>query len=187
MAVGSGAHSFRFILRFESLYTSGEHGCLCSRLLSDDWREGWRSWLHPDSYAHPNSPAGGPGTGFSRTPGFTRYSWSPLPDPNSPAGRFIHLQTEIWALEQQEWNEIARHVEELETSLATQSDKLRESIPDAYLRTLYDRQVGRTKGKYGFAKSLIGTGVDAALLLQKLTSPVGCFDPDRKSTRLNSS
>lgn len=146
--------------------------------MPDDWRERYRSWLHPDSYAHPNSPAGGSGTGFSRTPGFTGYSWSPLPDPNSPAGRLIHLQTEIWALEQQERDEIARHVEELETSLANQSDKLRESIPDAYLRTLYDRQVGRTKGTYGFAKSLIGTGVDAALLLQKLTSPVGCFDPD---------
>jgi hypothetical protein len=146
--------------------------------MPDDWRERYRSWLHPDSYAHPNSPAGGSGTGFSRTPGSTGYSWSPLPDPNSPAGRFIHLQTEIWALEQRERDEIARHVEELETSLAKHSDNLRQSIPDGYLRTLYDRQVGRTKGTYDFAKSLISTGVDATLLLQKLTSPVGWLDPD---------
>jgi hypothetical protein len=62
--------------------------------------------------------------------------------------------------------------------LADRSDRFRESIPDGYLRTLYDRQVGRTKGTYGFAKSLLGTGVDAALLLQKLTSPVGWLDPD---------
>jgi len=62
--------------------------------------------------------------------------------------------------------------------LAKQSDKLRESIPDGYLRTLYDLQVGGTKGTYGSAKSLIGTGVDAAFLLQKLTSPVGWLDPD---------
>jgi hypothetical protein len=88
------------------------------------------------------------------------------------------LQTEIWALEQRERDEIARHVDELETSLAKQSDKLRESIPDGYIRTLYDRQVGRTKGTYDFAKSLISTGVDATLLLQKLTSPVGWLDPD---------
>jgi hypothetical protein len=146
--------------------------------MPDDWRDRWRSWLHPDSYAHPNSPAGGSGTGFSRTPGSTGYSWSPLPDPNSPAGRFIHLQTEIWALEQRERDEIARHVEKLETSLAKQSDRFRESIPDGYLRTLYDRQVGRTKGTYDFAKSLISTGVDATLLLQRLTSPVGWLDPD---------
>ena len=70
------------------------------------------------------------------------------------------------------------HVEQLETSLAGRSDKFRESIPDSYLRTLYDRQVGRTKGTNAFAKSLIGTGLDAALLLQKLTSPVGWLDPD---------
>lgn len=146
--------------------------------MRDDWRERWRGWLDRDSFAHPNSPAGGSGTGFSRPPGSIGYSWSPLPDPNSPAGRLIHWQTEIWELERRERDEIARHVEELESSLAKESDKLRESIPNDYLRTLYDRQVGRTKGTYGFAKSLIGTGVDAALLLQKLTSPVGWLDLD---------
>ncbi|MGC2660045.1 MAG: hypothetical protein WA324_18965, partial [Bryobacteraceae bacterium] len=107
-----------------------------------DWRERWRSWLHPDSYAHPNSPAGGSGNGYSRIPSSTGNSWSPLADANSPVGRFIHLQTEMWAFEQRERDEIARHVDELETSLAECSDKFRESIPDGYLRTLYDRQVG---------------------------------------------
>jgi hypothetical protein len=90
----------------------------------------------------------------------------------------IHWQTEIWELEQRERDEITHHVEKLESSLAKHSDELRESIPNDYLRTLYDRQVGRTKGTYGFARSLIGTGVDAALLLQKLATPVGWFDPD---------
>jgi hypothetical protein len=146
--------------------------------MPDDWRKHWRGWSDPHTYAHPDSPAGGSGTGFSRTPGHTGYSWSPLPDPNSPAGRFIHFETELWAVEQRERDEVARHVEQLETSVAERSDKLRANIPDGYLRTLYDRQVGRTKGAYDFAKSLIGTGVDAALLLQKLTSPVGWLDPD---------
>ncbi len=53
-----------------------------------------------------------------------------------------------------------------------------DQVPDSYLRSLYDRQVGRTKGTYDFAKSLTGTGVNATLLLQKLTSPVGWLDPD---------
>jgi hypothetical protein len=90
----------------------------------------------------------------------------------------IHWQTKISGLEQRGRDEIARHVEELESSLARQSDKLRESIPNDYLRTLYDRQVGGTKGTYGFAKSLIGTGVDAVPPLEKLASPVGWFDPE---------
>jgi len=84
----------------------------------------------------------------------------------------------MWAFERRELDELARHIEELETSLAEHSDRFRESIPDGYVRTLYDRQVGRTKGAYDFAKSLTGAGVDAVLLLQKLTSPAGPFDPD---------
>jgi hypothetical protein len=146
--------------------------------MPDDWRKRWRSWSHPHTYAHPDSPAGGSGPGFSRSPGSAEHSWFPLPHPDSPAGRYIHWQTEFWALEQRERDEIARHAEELETSLARHSDKLRESIPDGHLRTLYDRQVGRTKGTCDFAKSLISTGVDATLLLQKLTNPVGWLDQD---------
>lgn len=145
--------------------------------MPDDWRERWRSWLHPDSLAHPNSPAGGSGTGSSRLPGSTGYSWSPLPDPASPAGRLIHWQTELWELEQRERDEIARHVEEVERSLAKQSDKLRECIPNDFIRTVYERQVGRSRGSYLFVKSLVGTGDDATLLLQKLAGPVGWFDP----------
>ena len=141
--------------------------------MPDDWRERWRSWLNPDSFAHPNSPSGGSGTGFSRPPGSIGYSRSPIPDPASPAGRFIHWQTELWEVEQRERGEIACHVEELERSLAKQLDKLRDSIPNDSTRAAYDHQVGRS-----LVKSLVGTSFDAALLLQNLTSPIGWFDPE---------
>src|SRR2546425_11317069 len=98
-----------------------------------DWRDRWRSWLHGDNLAHPNSPAGGAGTGGARPPGSTGdHPWSPLPDPASPAGRFIHWQMELWKAEASERDQIAQHVEELEGALAKQSDELRASIPDGY-------------------------------------------------------
>jgi len=63
--------------------------------MRDDWREQFRSWLHSDSFAHPNSRAGGSGTGFSRRPGFSSYSWSRLPHPDSPAGRYVDWEREL--------------------------------------------------------------------------------------------
>jgi hypothetical protein len=54
----------------------------------------------------------------------------------------------------------------------------RALIPDGFTRTLYDVHVGGIKGTYGFAKSLLGTVVDGAMLLQKLSSPFGWCDPD---------
>src|SRR4051812_40827345 len=63
--------------------------------MSDDWRDRFRSWAHHDRFAHLNSPAGGSGSGFSRVPGYTGYSWSRLPHPDSPAGRHLHWELEL--------------------------------------------------------------------------------------------
>jgi hypothetical protein len=101
-----------------------------------------------------------------------------VPHPDSPAGRFFNWQTESWRVEQWERDELARHIEEVENSLSEHSDQLREYLPNNYLRALYDRQVGRMKGTYGFTKSLVGTAIDAATLLQKVQSPIGWFDPE---------
>ncbi len=68
---------------------------LRQKQMRDDWRERFRSWLHSDTFAHPNSPAGGSGTGLSRPPGFTSYSWSRLPHPDSPAGRYLDWEWEL--------------------------------------------------------------------------------------------
>ncbi len=62
------------------------------------WEDRFRSWSHPDSFAHPDSPAGGSGTGFSRPAGPQRYSWpssTHVPHPDSPAGRHFSWQTEL--------------------------------------------------------------------------------------------
>jgi len=48
-----------------------------------------------DTLAHPDSPAGGSGPGFSRPPGPTGYVSSHFPDPYSPAGRLIHWDSEL--------------------------------------------------------------------------------------------
>ena len=54
------------------------------------WRDSFRSWSNPEAYAHPDSPAGGTGTGFSRRPG-GGYGWaywpSQVPYQDSPAGK----------------------------------------------------------------------------------------------------
>ena len=36
--------------------------------MPDDWREQYRSWLHRDSFAHPNTSAGGAPPGFRDLP-----------------------------------------------------------------------------------------------------------------------
>ena len=36
--------------------------------MPDDWREQYRSWLHRDSFAHPNTSAGKPSPGFRDLP-----------------------------------------------------------------------------------------------------------------------
>src|SRR5947209_20251563 len=63
--------------------------------MADDWRDRFRSWSHSGRLAHPNSPAGGSGSGFSRVPGYTGYSWSRLPHPDSPAGRHVDWDSEL--------------------------------------------------------------------------------------------
>ena len=50
---------------------------------------GWECWSRSGSLAHPDSPAGGSGPGFSRPPAPERYigSLSSVPHPDSPAAR----------------------------------------------------------------------------------------------------
>src|SRR6266480_1130086 len=62
--------------------------------MGDDWSDQWRSWQHPQTFAHPDSPAGGAGTGSSRPPGFSTDSPTSLriPHPDSPAGRHFDWQ-----------------------------------------------------------------------------------------------
>jgi hypothetical protein len=68
---------------------------LVKQTMPEDWRERFRSWLHPDTFAHPDSPSGGSGTGRSRPPGFTSYSWSGVPHPDSPAGRHFDWESAL--------------------------------------------------------------------------------------------
>ena len=54
----------------------------------------WSPWLskqNPGLFAHPSSPAGGTGYGFSRKPGVLTSGLRPrlAPDPHSPAGRAV--------------------------------------------------------------------------------------------------
>jgi hypothetical protein len=71
--------------------------------MGDDWRKPFHSWSRPGNVAHPDSPAGGTGPGFSRPPGSQdeRPWWSRLPGshPDSPLGRHVNWPYELKRLE----------------------------------------------------------------------------------------
>jgi hypothetical protein len=61
-----------------------------------DWKDRFGSWCAAE-FAHPDSPAGGAGTGFSRPPGSAQEPpFSPVPCVGSPAGRCFDWAGE-WA------------------------------------------------------------------------------------------
>src|SRR5438128_1754619 len=104
--------------------------------MGDDWQDWFRSRSTPETFADMNAPAGGAGSGYSRLQGDDRCSWSTswLPHPDSPAGRVLNWQMERWRIERQEREELASEIKNIETLLAERSDKLRESLPNNYLR-----------------------------------------------------
>ena len=66
----------------------------------DRWKDWFRSWSDPGRFAHPDSPAGGSGPGFSRPPGSLGLRdsgplLSSVPHPDSPAGRHFAWSTEL--------------------------------------------------------------------------------------------
>jgi hypothetical protein len=148
-------------------------------MANDDWRDRFRSRSGPGTFAHPDSPAGGAGTGSSRRPGPQGYCWpsARVPHPNSPAGRHFDWQLELSLTEHQERDDLARQIEDVEDCLAKQSDGLRDSLPDDSLRTIYERQVGEIKGRHTFDRPLGSTAPDLPTLLQKLQIALNWFDP----------
>jgi hypothetical protein len=67
--------------------------------MTASWRDGFRNWSDPSdprNLAHPGSPTGGAGPGFSKPPGPTqRPIPSPIPPPDSPAARHYPYQTAL--------------------------------------------------------------------------------------------
>lgn len=63
--------------------------------MAEDWRDSFQPWSRSAGLAHPDSPAGGSGNGFSRSVGYADYSWSKLPHPDSPAGRRANWESEL--------------------------------------------------------------------------------------------
>src|SRR5437879_6252319 len=65
--------------------------------MADDWQDSFRGWPLDSSFAHPDSPAGGAGTGASRSPGPRIDTWSPsgAPYTDSPAGRHYHWRADL--------------------------------------------------------------------------------------------
>jgi hypothetical protein len=65
--------------------------------MADEHWEDWFQSPQTGTLAHPDSPAGGSGTGAARPPIPLRYSWTDatLPHPDSPAARQITWQVEL--------------------------------------------------------------------------------------------
>jgi len=71
--------------------------------MNEDLQERLRSWLHRDAQAHPQSPGGGAGPGFSRTAGPINYPGtnSILPHTDSPVGRHFDWQAGVSRVERE--------------------------------------------------------------------------------------
>ena len=73
--------------------------------MGNDWRNRFRSWSRQGSIAHPDSPAGGTGPGFSRPPGYLgdspSWSRSPVPHPDSPEARHSSWSYELQRIERE--------------------------------------------------------------------------------------
>jgi len=63
--------------------------------MADSWEDWFRGWSSPDTFAHPDSPAGGLGPGYSRMPGPLGIMPSNVPHPGSPAGRHVSWSFEL--------------------------------------------------------------------------------------------
>jgi len=66
-----------------------------------DWKDLYRSRSDDDRFAHPDSPAGGTGTGFARPPAGAGKSLSLVPHPDSPSGT-RSVNTSKWTRQQLE-------------------------------------------------------------------------------------
>src|SRR5436190_6943016 len=66
-----------------------------------DWKDLYRSRSDDDKFAHPDSPAGGSGTGFARPPAGAGKSLTLVPHPDSPSGR-RSVNTSKWSRQQLE-------------------------------------------------------------------------------------
>lgn len=121
---------------------------------------------------HPHSPAG-------RT-----FDWSSLgvPHPHSPAGRFGDWGLALAHNANDEREDLARQIEELERFLAKQSTIFRENLPDPSLRDIYDRQTDHTKAS-GFARSIDHAPRSTQYLnslLQPLENDIQWFDANSR-------
>jgi len=143
-------------------------------MAGDDWREWFRNWSQSGAFAHPDSPAGGSGPGFSSLPGPLGYPPPPsgpvpIPYPNSPAGQHSDWQSAQFGAGRED---LARQIQEVNDLFRDLSDSFREALPDVSLRTLYDRLVDRKRRSYE-----PGNPLNAATLLQRLENHVDCFGP----------
>jgi len=148
--------------------------------MADDRPDLFRSWLDPTTLAHPDSPAGGQGTGF------TRASPSPLLS-NGHSGpvqvdapiRWIQGSVSAFYQSQEDLRKLfALDIQQFENRCAKASDELRNLLPEGPLRWYYDSQVGSFKGVHGFVEALLSGAVDVGTFFSKLMNPIFWFDPD---------
>lgn len=146
-------------------------------MAGDDWRGWLRDWSQSGAFAHPDSPAGGSGPGFSTLPGPLGYPPPPsgpvpIPYPNSPAGQYSDWQSRFSGSGRQD---LAPQIKVVDDLLRRLSDSFRDALPDASLRTLYDRLVDRKKIP----------SLDATILLRRLENHVDCFGPQFSGSSQN--
>lgn len=136
--------------------------------MADDWPDLWRSWQHPDAFAHPDSPSGGSGTGSSRPPGFRSHSttFSGIPHPDSPAGRGFDWQKDLPRI----------HIEESITSALREIDR---AVSLNGLNRAAQVLLGAKSFDLGVCYGLAEKGVDMAgalLSLAKTFVLAGLYD-----------
>ena len=145
-----------------------------------DWEHCFPGRSLHEAVAHPDSPAGGTGPGFSRPPGPQNGSGlsSRIPHLDSPAGRTFDWQSELFRAECQERNELARRIEEVEVYLATQSSLLKGTLPDNSLRSTYECHLSRIGGSHRSGRFRGDSVSYLVTLLEQLQSAVDCLNTE---------
>jgi hypothetical protein len=110
---------------------------------------------------HPDSPAAR----------YVEWSAGVLLHPNSPAGRGYRWDTGGKGIDHSADADLTRSRLAVQASLDRHSESLRETLPDAGLQVIYDRQMGLLKEAYGFMMSL--SIVDPVRVLHEVQRQIG--------------
>jgi hypothetical protein len=152
--------------------------------MPDDVREWWHGWLSGETFVHPDAPAGGSGCGASRPPGSRGplWSYSDVPHPEAPAGRYWLPASSATQNRESDADEDVAQVAKV---FADKSTELLESLPDNALRAAFERHRAWVSSRRGLGHTVGNGRVDRETLMLRVQESVGWVAPHFTGAMLN--